>query len=242
MPLPLTINTFFFTDFAKTIGNWEIKIEHINALKHQIPVFINGYYCSKIFTLSNKEVFVKYKPNNIELIDFVRDTAISLQLYVRNIRISDLSESFIKEFEIKDYHIKLINRIHFNCDTEYGKTNLEICDKRPFGDSWIEVDILGEVESGFNYKKQDEDGISKYEENKEYYNNLAWKVYDEVIVIFINILKNFTIKYRYFEFMDYKVCDILPNNSLQRQFFNYNWTISKVYVRDDILNKLINKE
>ena len=42
--------------------------------------------------------------------------------------------------------------------------------------------------------------------------------------------------------MDYKVCDLLSNDSLQRQFFNSNWTISKVYLRDDILNRLINEE
>ena len=242
MPLPLSINTFFFGDLAKTIGNWEIKIEHINSIKHQIPVFIEGYYCPKVLTLSNKEVFEKFKPSDIELIDFVRDTSISLQLYIRNIRISDLSESFIKEFGIKDYHIKLINSIWFNCDTEYGRMNLEIGDKRPFGNSWIEGDILEEVEPGFNDEEQEEDGVSKYEKNEEYYNNLAWKVYDEVMDIFINILKTFPVKYRYFEFMDYKVCDLLSNDSLQRQFFNSNWTISKVYLRDDILNRLINEE
>ena len=60
MPLPLTISTFFFGDLARTIGNWEIKIEHINAIKHQIPVFIAGYYCPKVLTLSNKVVFEKY--------------------------------------------------------------------------------------------------------------------------------------------------------------------------------------
>ena len=120
--------------------------------------------------------------------------------------------------------------------------NLEIGDKRPFGNSWVEGDILEEVEPGFNDEEQTEDGITKYEKNEEYYNNLAWKVYDEVMDIFINILKTFTVKYRYFEFMDYKVFDKLPSNSLQRQFFNYTWTISKVYLRDDILNKLINEE
>jgi len=73
MSLKLSLNTFFLAESAKEIKNWKIEQEHINVLKNQIYSFEEGYYCAKVLNLSNKEVFEKYKPDNIELIEFVRD-------------------------------------------------------------------------------------------------------------------------------------------------------------------------
>jgi hypothetical protein len=42
MQLPLSINTFFYGELSKEIKNWEIKLEHIDALKNQIPIFIKN--------------------------------------------------------------------------------------------------------------------------------------------------------------------------------------------------------
>ena len=236
--MQLTLENLFFRNTESL--NWEIKIEHINALKNQIPTFVKGGYCDRVFTLSDKDIYEKYKPSNISLENFMHDISISLQLYVRTLRISDLSEDFIKEFEVKDYHIYLINTVYFNCYT--SDTLIEIGDKRPFGNSWIEGDILEEVEPNFNDQEINEDGLSNYEKNEDYYNTLAWKVYDEVMVIFTNILKEFPIKYRYFEHIDYHTIESMDNDNLQKQFFNYNWTISKVYLRDEFINRILNDE
>lgn len=122
--------------------------------------------------------------------------SILTQIMVRCIK-QIMSEDFKKLHSIKDYHLNLIERMHFNYyeddDDDY---NIGLEEQRPYGNSHVQHDILEALEESQikeireKAKKildfMEEDDWDEFEK----YDNFLWDIHNETINILIEFLKS----------------------------------------------------
>ncbi len=98
---------------------------------------------------------------------------------LKMVKLNDIDPKYIEENNIKDYHIKLINRLYIDYDY-YEEYQIQTANKRPFGNKWVESDIMEEIT-----------GIRMDEIDYDYCHN----IYNEVLKLAAYIFKEIPIKY-----------------------------------------------
>lgn len=136
-----------------------------------------------------------------------------------------MSDEFIKENNIKSYHIEMIRNLYLDFDDEYGDDNyISMGFKRPFGNS----NVAGDIEDILI-----NNGVT----------DISSETSEIVLLEFIDILdlfiKNFDIPIRYFE-----RCPVRQNNFskyLSKPHYNLlNFRENIKYKRNDTIDSILN--
>lgn len=232
----------FFTD--SQYKNWYLPENVVNAIKEIKYVFKEGTYCDRVLATiesDNIEVIEKYR-DKLSSSDFYNRCGLALQFLTRHTFFEDLSQEFIEKYNVKKYHISLINKLYFD-EGQYqdwfndelapdGSIIISTGDKRPFGNSSIEYDIIKIIEP-----KKDLDLYGNEELRKK-----CWIVYNEMLEILIEICKEFPMKFRNFD----RISRGKSYPDYQHKYFNHNynhnWIPSLSEFRDIKINQILDED
>lgn len=222
--------------YSRGYTEWNILQSTVNALKEFKSKLIDGNYCPNVLIYAhddNIDVIDKYR-DSMSREDFFNRCAINIQFFVRTIRLRNLTNDFISENNILPYHISLINRLYLDEVYAYdwglsGDNGIIVsADKRPFGNSYIEGDILDELAKYFHFN----DAYLRFTRLS------TWGIYGEVINIFPKLVKLFPMEFRNFTSIDWIAAKNL--NSLQSEYYNHNWAPSISEFRDLKIDQILN--
>lgn len=224
--------------------NWHISENIVNAIKEIKWSYKEGCYCDKVLATvesDNIDIVEKYR-GELSSSDFYNRCGLALQFFTRHILFEDLNQDFIEKNNVKEYHIKLINKLYFDkreyrdCfDDElapYNSIVISTADKRPFGNSYIEYDIYEIIEPRSFLNDYDDEVDINDELRKK-----CWRSYDEMLEILILLCKEFPMEFRNFDRISRK--KTYPD--YQSKYVNHNWIPSISEFRDIKLNKILNK-
>lgn len=220
--------------------NWYISENIVNAIKEIKWSYKEGCYCDKVLATvesDNIDIVEKYR-DKLSSSDFYNRCGLALQFFTRHILFEDLSQDFIEKNNVKEYHIKLINKLYFDEGQYYNWFDDELApddsivistaDKRPFGNSSIEYDIFEIIEA----KRTNIDPYESDEVRKK-----CWTSYDEMLEILILLCKEFPMKFRNFDRISRK----RSYPDYQSKYGNHNWIPSISEFRDIKINKILNE-
>lgn len=211
-----------FYAFGK-YSQWNIGESYVNAIKEFKWTKQVGYYVEYNICISmedNLDIIKKYNNTKLSNEDFFNRCMINLQFFVRLVNIKDLSSKFIKDNNIKDYHIKLINRTYFDEDDN----KIISGDKRPFGNSYMIGDIAEVVDPENN-------------ETHDYLENKYGHIYNEVMDLIIKLSKIFPVRFRNLIYCGRG--ESVKLNSMQKEYYNHNWCPDISEFRDIIIDNII---
>ena len=180
--------------------------------------------------------------NNLHIFEYCSDMesglflniAIAMQFIVRSIKLADIDPEYVKEHDIKEYHIKLINRLYIDCDEykEVAVHEIYTADKRPFGNSYM----IGDIKEEMCEEDEDKDDYDKYN-----------KIYHEVLDLALHTFKHMNIPFHSFVYVgdgdwDWGVKEekITSLTSIQQEYYNHYWTINAGEYRDKRIDEIIN--
>ena len=228
------IDKYKFFSFLGEYPTWIISDNVLNALKEFKFKYIKGYYLEKNLVINfenNLSIIDKYKGDLSPEI-FFNHCYISIQLLVRYFRYDDLDTNFISKYNIKEYHLNMINRLYFNEYLE-GSTpkGIYLDDKRPLGNSNIIDDIVSEVNPEL---VEEEYELTEKEEN-EYFD----KFY-QALDILIKLFSEQRIKFTNFVYSNFEDKKKLTKEQLN--YYRDNWTPCKSEFREIKLNEILNQK
>lgn len=206
-------------------SNWYIDEVYVKAIREFRWTKEPGYYLEYNICISmddNLDIIQKYNNTGLSNEDFFNRCIINLQFFVRLVNIKDISPEFIKDNNIMDYHIKLINMTYFDEDIDNSK--IVSADKRPFGNSNMIGDIAWVVDPDYD---------ENYEELERKYGH----IYDEVMELIIKLSKLFPIRFRSLIYCSSN--DIGKLTSNQREYYKHNWCPDISEFRDIIIDEII---
>jgi hypothetical protein len=213
-----------------TIKKWNISEDVVNTIKKIKWKSEEGCYT---------KILVSTEIDNIDIIknycgefnssDFYNRVSIGIQFLTRHIRFHDLDEDFIKNNSIEQYHIDLINRLYF--DEEFDDfVIISTPDKRPFGNSSIEYDILDVLYPG----QKDSDKRRKEEIEK------CWIVFDEMFNILIKLFKEFPMEFR--NFVSFNNVEFDKISLEQKSYYSHGWAPCISEFREIKINNILNEK
>ena len=227
-------------------SNWHISENIVNAIKEIKWSYKEGHYCDKVLAaveIDNIDIVEKYR-GVLSSSDFYNRCGLALQFFTRHILFEDLSSGFIEKNNVKEHHIKLINKLYFDEGQYYNWFDDELApddsivistaDKRPFGNSSIEYDIFHStyLRERFNYESSKVDPYENEEVRKE-----CWVLYDEMLDILIELCKEFPMEFRNFDRISRE--KVYPD--YQSKYANHYWIPSISEFRDIKINKILNQ-
>jgi len=226
---------------------WHISENIVNAIKEIKWVCKKGYYCAKILATvesNNIDIVEKYR-GELSSSDFYNRCGLALQFFTRHILFEDLSQDFVEKNNVKEYHIKLINKLYFDEGQYYNWFDDELApddsivistaDKRPFGNSSIEYDIYEIIDPKIACRPP-HGALQEYDVNDEVYKK-CWNSYDEMLEILILLCKEFPMEFRNFDRVSRE--KVYPD--YQSKYVNHNWIASISEFRDTKINKILNE-
>jgi hypothetical protein len=218
--------------FRGAISNFTITPEIRSALKKLKYKYYDGVYVDKglSWTLSdNIDVIKEYCPSDMKFEVFLNHMSIACQFIVRTLKMEHLSQEYIKEHDIKHYHINLMNRLYINYES-YDDIHIHTADKRPFGNSYM----IGDVAEEMGHSRKDLNDSN---------DQLYLSVYHKILDLTIYVIKEMVVPFSVWVFVgdmrgDKKLR--IQMTTLQEKYYNKNWTIDITEHRDMIINEIIN--
>lgn len=220
--------------------NWHISENIVNAIKEIKWSYKEGYYCDKVLVTvesDNIDIVEKYR-GELSSSDFYNRCGLALQFFTRHILFEDLSQDFVEKNNIKEYHIRLINKLYFDegqyhnwFDDELAPDDsivISTADKRPFGNSSPEYDIYEIIEP--------KSVTQEYDVNEEV-RKKCWTSYDEMLEILILLCKEFPMEFRNFDRVSRE--KVYPD--YQSKYGNHNWIPSISEFRAVKIDKILNE-
>lgn len=227
-----------------SILDWEIEENQVRVIKKLKVQYREGAYCPKIITIrqaDNSDIIDEYR-GDVSSSDFFNLICINLQFFTKHINIENLTDDFIKENNIKNYHLLLINRIYFDEDPDYVEPDqinsgmvINNGDKRPFGNSHIVGDILEVVNYKIYSKEWDDNDIY----NGESIQNMCWRIYNEVVTIIPKIMHIFPMSFRNFEKIPVYGVGSRKWTNDQIKYSNGSWFPSISEFREKKINEIL---
>lgn len=243
------LGTNWGADFMYGNTYYRIPKKHFELIKTLKGKLVKSYYANKVL------IFDSIDNPQIELEDF-KQLSITINFLLNY---GELSDEFIKKYDVKSEHIALMRRCYIEQhdsfeDTKGGEHNLWSDDnrfafglgyKRPYGNSFVEGDILEEwlpsnqikfrqiIESiaqgmGKNlddYDFDDIEGTDLYDRFLEMYDNeIIWDVHFKAMDIMEKFLNEET----------FNIIDFEKNS---KNFFG-GWSLGKKTMRSRKLKKL----
>lgn len=223
--------------------NWHIPENVVDAIKEINWEFKEGSYCDRVLVTiesNNTDIVEKYR-DKLSPSDFYNRCGLAIQFLTRHIRFEDLDADFIEKNNIQKYHLDLINKLYFDegqyqywFDDELAPDNsiiISTADKRPFGNSSIEYDIIETIDPKTDYERSPH-------ENEEI-RKKCWIAYDEMLEILIQLLNQFPMRFRNFDRVS-KEKVLYPD--YQAKYYSHNWIPSLSEFRDIKINQILDED
>jgi hypothetical protein len=220
----------FFYSFAKH-SKWHISQDSVLAIKELKPVFYEGYYVDRVLSFridDNESILDKYR-GKLSRTEFMSHIGINIQLLLRTVKMENIPPYFIHKMNLQDYHIKLLNRFYIDFN-DYEQDAIDSGDKRPFGNSSIESDIVEIWKPEIN---ELDDYGSFYEDNRD----KIWQIYNDVLDLAVLVISKFPMDFRNFIKVEYPQIESLPD--FQRKYYNHTWAPDISEFRDIKIEKLL---
>lgn len=207
--------------------NWHIDDDIVNALKEFKSSHYEGAYVEfgiEYRKSDNIDIIKKYSDNSLI---FLNRCFLAIQFLTRFVKLSDIDSKYISDNQINKNHIQLLNNLYFSESDEieeYDGYAIQTADKRPFGNSSYEYDILNIMQPNHDREYDLSDNWRESPERK-----IAQESYKKVMDLAKHVISTFPIKFRNFEYA-YDARNLTNRNQIE--YHNHNWTPAISEFRD----------